>query len=86
MEEESSYAFYIFKPDDRSMDTAKYVWRAVLDNVGLTDMELPEITPTLVDWGVFLNIADIKGKEGEIEEQLNKYVEEKYLRYAFRYD
>jgi hypothetical protein len=77
----TTWIWYEFKPIDRCMTTAVHVWRTALDNIGLQHKELPEITPTLVDWGVMLNEVELEGKADKLEEQLILQVQQQELRY-----
>lgn len=75
------WIYYSFKPIDRYMPTAEYVWRTALDNIGLKHMELPEIQKSLMDWVVILDPDTLEGKEHELEAELAQQVEYKELRY-----
>lgn len=63
------------------MPSAIQVWRTVLDNAGLQHMPLPEITSTLVDWYVCLDISALEGKELDLEQELAMKVAQHQLRY-----
>ena len=44
-------------------------------------MPLPEITSTLVDWYVYLDISALEGKELDLEQELAMQVAQHQLRY-----